>query len=145
VEQTSLVEQTEMRRRLDSAFVARLATAGEDGRPHIVPICFALEDHTLYFAVDFKPKQTTNLKRLRNIAANPAVSVLIDHYEEDWDKLWWVRLDGNARLVAERGELEHALNLLAERYRQYGTTRPAGPVVAINIERMAGWSAASRS
>ncbi|HEV2036350.1 MAG TPA: TIGR03668 family PPOX class F420-dependent oxidoreductase [Candidatus Dormibacteraeota bacterium] len=130
-----------MRRRLDRVFVARLATAGEDCRPHIVPISFALEDHTLYFAVDFKPKRTTNLKRLRNIAANPAVSVLIDHYSSDWDKLWWVRLDGNAQLVTAHGEVENALNLLAQRYEQYRTTRPAGPVVAITIERMAGWSA----
>lgn len=130
-----------MRRRLDRVFVARLATAGEDGRPHIVPISFALDDHTLYFAVDFKPKRTTNLKRLRNIAANPAVSVLIDHYSSDWNKLWWVRLDGSARLVTELGEVENALNLLAQRYEQYRKTRPAGPVVAVTIERMAGWSA----
>ena len=130
-----------MRRRIASEFVARLATAGEDGRPHVVPICFALEDNDLYFAVDFKPKRTTNLKRLRNIAANPAVSVLIDHYEEDWDKLWWVRLDGNARLLTERGEVERAKDVLAERYHQYRTSRPAGPVVAIKIEHMAGWSA----
>jgi PPOX class probable F420-dependent enzyme len=131
-----------MRRRIEGAFVARLATAGGDGRPHIVPICFALEDDTLYFAVDFKPKRTANLKRLRNIANNPAVSVLVDHYEEDWDKLWWVRIDGQARLVTEQAELQRALLLLAERYEQYRKTRPGGPVVAITIERMAGWSAA---
>jgi PPOX class probable F420-dependent enzyme len=130
-----------MRRRLEAAVVARLATVGVDGRPHIVPITFGLRDQTLYFAVDSKPKWTTNLKRLRNIAANPAVSVLIDHYESDWDRLWWVRLDGTARIVAEPGEVERGLNLLAERYEQYRTTRPAGPVVAITIERMTGWSA----
>ncbi len=134
-----------MKRRLATTFVARLATAGEDGRPHIVPICFALDDHSLYFAVDFKPKRTTNLKRLRNIAANPAVSVLIDHYANDWDELWWVRLDGEARLVTEGGEVERALNLLAQRYAQYRTIRPTGPVVAISIGRMAGWSAISRA
>lgn len=131
-----------MRRRLEGAFVARLATAGGDGRPHVVPICFALEDNTLYFAIDFKPKRTTNLKRLRNIAANPAVSVLVDHYEENWDKLWWVRLDGEARLVTEQAEVEQALLRLAQRYEQYRATRPDGPVVAITIEHMAGWSAA---
>jgi PPOX class probable F420-dependent enzyme len=130
-----------MRRRLAAKFVARLATVGEVGRPHVVPICFALEDHTLYFAVDFKPKRTTNLKRLRNLVANPAVSVLIDHYEDDWDQLWWVRLDGNARLVTEGSELELALNLLAQRYAQYRASRPVGPVVAVSIERMTGWSA----
>jgi PPOX class probable F420-dependent enzyme len=136
------VEETEVRHRLEASFVARLATVGVDGRPHIVPITFALEDQTLYFAVDFKPKRTTNLKRLANIATNPEVSVLIDHYESDWDRLWWVRLDGTARIVTELGEVEHALNLLALRYKQYRETRPAGPAVAITIERMTGWSAA---
>jgi PPOX class probable F420-dependent enzyme len=131
-----------MRRRLETSFVARLATIGGDGRPHVVPITFGVDDQTLYFAVDFKPKRTTDLKRLRNIAANPAVSVLIDHYESDWERLWWVRIEGTARIVAELGEVERALNLLAERYVQYRTTRPAGPVVAITIERMTGWSAA---
>jgi PPOX class probable F420-dependent enzyme len=132
-----------MGRLLAESFVARLATIGADGRPHIVPITFALEDKTLYFAVDFKPKRTTDLKRLRNIVANPAVSVLIDHYESDWDRLWWVRLDGTARIVTETGEVERALNGLARRYEQYRVTRPAGPVVAITIQRMTGWSATS--
>jgi PPOX class probable F420-dependent enzyme len=131
-----------MRRRLETSFVARLATVGVDRRPHIVPISFAVEDQTLYFAVDFKPKRTSNLKRIRNLAANPAVSVLIDHYESDWNRLWWVRIDGTARTVAERGEVERALDLLAQRYEPYRSTRPAGPVVAISIERMTGWSAA---
>jgi PPOX class probable F420-dependent enzyme len=121
--------------------VARFATVGDDGSPHIVPICFALEGETLYFAIDFKPKRTTNLKRLRNLAAHPPVSVLVDHYEADWDRLWWVRLDGAARIVTEPGEVERALNLLAQRYEQYRKTRPAGPVVAVTIERISGWSA----
>jgi PPOX class probable F420-dependent enzyme len=131
-----------MRRRVATKFVARMATAGRDGRPHIVPICFTLDNDTLYFAVDFKPKRSPNLKRIRNIAANPAVSVLIDHYEDDWDKLWWVRLDGQARLVTEAGEVQRAVNHLAQRYEQYRAIRPAGPVVAIAIERITGWSAA---
>jgi PPOX class probable F420-dependent enzyme len=130
-----------MRRRVESASVARLATAGENGRPHIVPICFAVEDQTLYFAVDSKPKQTTNLKRLRNIAANPAVSILIDHYEDDWDRLWWVRLDGAARIVADAAEVQRALRLLATRYSQYRATMPGGPVVAVAVAGMSGWSA----
>jgi PPOX class probable F420-dependent enzyme len=129
-----------MRRLVETSFVARLATVREDGRPHIVPISFALEDQTLYFAVDFKPKRTTNLQRLRNLRTNPAVSVLVDHYESDWDRLWWVRLDGNARIVTDGREADRALNALAHRYAQYRKTRPAGPVVAITIERMTGWS-----
>jgi PPOX class probable F420-dependent enzyme len=136
------VEETEMRGHIETSSVARLATVGVDGRPHIVPITFGLEDQTIYFAVDFKPKRTNDLKRLRNIAANPAVSVLIDHYDSDWDRLWWVRIEGTARIVAELGEVERALTLLAQRYEQYRTTRPAGPIVAVTIERMTGWSAA---
>jgi PPOX class probable F420-dependent enzyme len=135
------MDRRDMERRVASAYVARLATAGADGRPHIVPICFALDEQTLYFAVDSKPKQTTNLKRLRNIAADPAVSVLVDHYEDDWDKLWWVRLDGNARVVIDEGEVQKALRLLAARYSQYRAATPVGPVVAIAIAGMTGWSA----
>ena len=135
------MDQSEMRHRVEMSFVARLATVGGDGRPHIVPISFGLDDKMLYFAVDFKPKRTSNLKRLRNIAANPAVSVLVDHYEADWDRLWWVRFDGTARIVTEHYEVERALGLLAQRYDQYREKRPAGPVVAISIERMTGWSA----
>ena len=130
-----------MRRRLAEARVARLATAGPDGTPHVVPIAFALEGDTLYFAVDAKPKRTTDLKRLRNIAANPAVSVLVDHYEDHWDRLWWVRVDGTARVVEDTAESNRAGRLLAARYEQYRATPPPGPVVAITILRMTGWAA----
>ena len=135
------MDPAEMRHRVSAARVGHLATAGADRRPHIVPICFALHDQTLYFAVDAKPKKTTNLKRLRNIAANPKVSLLIDHYEDDWDGLWWIRIDGQARVVTEEAEVERALQLLAERYVQYQAAKPAGPVVAVSIEAMTGWSA----
>jgi PPOX class probable F420-dependent enzyme len=131
----------EMHRRIEAAMVARLATIGRDGHPHIVPITFAVGDETLYFAIDFKPKRTTDLQRLRNIEANPHVSVLIDHYEDDWTKLWWVRVDGRARIAVDGADFERALALLAERYSQYQTARPAGPVVLIAIERMTGWTA----
>ena len=129
-------------RRLSQSKVAHLATVGEDGRPHIVPFVFAVDGETLYFAVDAKPKTTTNLKRLRNIAANPAVSVLVDHYEDDWSKLWWVRADGTARVVADPSEAKHAIELLVNRYAQYRASRPLGPVVAIHIDRLTGWSGA---
>ena len=130
-----------MSSRFASAPVARLATAGADGRPHVVPICFAVDEQTLYFAVDFKPKRSTNLKRLRNIAANPAVSILVDHYEDDWNRLWWVRVDGDARVVTEKAEAQRAVKLLAARYSQYRANAPAGPVVAVAISAMTGWSA----
>jgi PPOX class probable F420-dependent enzyme len=135
------MDAAEMRRRVAAARVARLATADAGGRPHIVPITFVLDGDTLYFAVDAKPKRTSNLKRLRNIAANPAVSILIDHYDDDWALLWWVRLDGNARLLAGEASITRAVDLLAQRYVQYLTTRPAGPVVAVEVERISGWSA----
>jgi PPOX class probable F420-dependent enzyme len=131
-----------MRKRLAGASVAHLATAGADARPHLVPITFALDAETIYFAVDAKPKRTSDLKRLRNIAANPAVAVLVDHYEEDWSKLWWVRVDGTARVVEDPAEVVRALDLLADRHRQYRSARPNGPVVAISIDRMSGWSSA---
>ena len=126
-----------MRRRLEEARVARLATTGRDGAPHVVPITFAVEGDTIYFAVDTKPKRTTDLKRLRNIAANPAVSLLVDHYDDDWGRLWWVRVDGTARVIEDG---DHALELLARKYPQYRATWPPGPVVAISIQRMTGWT-----
>jgi PPOX class probable F420-dependent enzyme len=135
------IDAQEMRRRISSAMVARLATVGRDGRPHIVPITFALGDDALYFAVDFKPKKTADLQRLRNIEANPAVSVLVDHYEDDWTKLWWVRVDGSARIVIDGTGFDLAIAMLTERYAQYRSARPAGPAVVVTIERMTGWSA----
>jgi PPOX class probable F420-dependent enzyme len=135
------MDAEEMRTRIDGAQVARLATVGPDGRPHSVPITFALDDGTIYFAIDFKPKKTADLQRLRNIEANPSVSVLVDHYEDDWTKLWWVRVDGSARIVIDGAVFEKGIALLTQRYAPYRSTRPAGPVVAIAIERMTGWSA----
>ncbi len=129
--------------RLTHARVARLATITEAGRPHIVPIVFAVDGDTLYFAVDSKPKRTADLKRLKNIATNPAVSILADHYDDaDWAELWWVRADGVARVVTDGDEAERAIELLADRYPQHRRTRPTGPVAAVTIERLTGWSAA---
>jgi PPOX class probable F420-dependent enzyme len=116
--------------------VAHLATAGRDGRPHVVPICFALDGETLYTAVDEKPKRTRRLKRLENIEANPRVEVLIDHYEDDWSKLWWVRLRGTARIVED----PRAVDLLVAKYPQYAERRPEGPVIAIDVEERSEWT-----
>jgi PPOX class probable F420-dependent enzyme len=136
------MEEVEARRLLASAKVAHLATVSAEGRPHIVPIVFALDGDTLYFAVDAKPKKTTELARLKNIAANPSVSVLIDHYEDDWTRLWWVRADGTARVLTEHAGAERAIDLLSKRYQQHVSERPRGPVVAIHIDRLTGWSGA---
>ena len=129
-----------MRKRLGEARVAHLATADAEGRPHVVPIAFAHHDENLYFVVDDKPKRSRNLKRLRNIAGNPRVSVLVDHYEDDWTRLWWVRVDGVAQVLVHDTEAERAIDLLARKYAQYEGKRPQGPVVAIRIEHITGWS-----
>jgi PPOX class probable F420-dependent enzyme len=120
--------------------VARLATVDAHGRPHLVPIVFALAGETIYSVVDAKPKRTTELRRLRNVSFNPYVSVLVDHYDDaDWSALWWVRADGVARVLelTEPGARD-AVRLLAERYPRQ---RATGPVLAIDIERWSGWSA----
>src|SRR3954467_6285648 len=124
------MDASEARARFAGARVARLASVGEDGRPHLVPIVFAVAGDTVYTAVDdVKPKATQRLRRLRNIAANPAVALLADHYDDDWSALWWVRADGTARLVDPgAGEAERARALLAERYAQYVADPPPGPV-----------------
>jgi PPOX class probable F420-dependent enzyme len=139
------VEEAEARGLLAGVRVARLATLAADGRPHLVPITFALDGATLLSAVDHKPKRTVELRRLANVAADPRVSVLADHYEEEWSRLWWVRADGLARIAAP-GSAEHrrAAALLAERYHQYRERPPEGPAIVVAIERWRGWRAGGR-
>jgi PPOX class probable F420-dependent enzyme len=121
----------------EQARVARLATVDPQGRPHVVPICFALEGEMLYTVVDEKPKRTHRLQRLRNIEANPRVEVVIDEYDEDWSRLWWVRLRGSARVVDD----PHAVELLSEKYPQYRECPPSGPVIAVSIHERIAWTA----
>jgi PPOX class probable F420-dependent enzyme len=121
------------------ARVARLATLGTDGRPHVVPICFALDGDTLYTAVDAKPKSTRALRRLANIESDPRVEIVIDHYDEDWSKLWWVRLSGRARVIDHDAR---GLELLQAKYPQYRDDPPAGPFVVVAIEARTAWQAA---
>jgi PPOX class probable F420-dependent enzyme len=127
------------RRRVAEARVGRLATIDPDGRPNVVPFVFALEGETLYSAVDEKPKRSRRLRRVENIEARPDVTVLVDHYEEDWSRLWWVRLRGRGRIVIAGAEFDRALALLAEKYRQYRDAPPAGPVIAIEIVEWRSW------
>ena len=87
------------RRRFADARVARLGTVRTDGTPHLVPVTFAVDDDVIYTAVDAKPKRTTRLQRLQNLAAQPRCTLLVDHYEDDWSGLWWVRADGDAAVV----------------------------------------------
>ena len=135
------MNQSEMRERFAAARVAHLATADSEGRPHVVPVVFALDGDTIYFAVDQKPKLTRDLKRLRNIAMNPSVAVLVDHYEEDWEALWWVRADGTARVLDPGPDMDRAMQLLTQRHAQYHTQPPPGPAVAIAVHRWSAWSA----
>lgn len=124
------------RERFEQARVARLATVSGDGSPHLVPMVFALDESRLISAVDQKPKSTTALRRLDNIAVNPFVSVLVDEYDEDWTKLWWARADGWARV-----EHSHDLTALVARYPQYRDDPPAGPVIVVEVDHWSGWSA----
>ncbi len=130
-----------MRRRVAAAPVGRLATLDREGRLHLVPLCFALDGDTLYSAVDEKPKRSRRLQRLENVRANPDVAVLVDHYEDDWSRLWWVRLRGRARVVDGGREHERALVLLERKYAQYRPTRPRGPVIAVALTEWRGWAA----
>ena len=130
------------RERFAASRVARLATVGADGRPHLVPIVFALDGDRVYHAVDHKPKRTTKLRRLDNIAANPRVAVLVDAYDDaDWSRLWWARADGVARVLQGGADARAAVALLSDRYPQYRAAPPCGPVVAIDVEHWTGWSA----
>jgi len=125
-----------------SARVARLATVATDGAPHVVPIVFALVGDELFSAVDHKPKRTQRLRRLENIAANARVSVLADHYDEDWERLWWVRADGTARIAEDGDEQARAIDALVARYEQYASRRPEGPAIVVAVARWVGWRAA---
>lgn len=123
------------RDRFTTARIARLATAG----PHLVPICFALDGTTIWSAVDAKPKRTRRLRRLRNIAADPRVSVLVDHYDDaDWSELWWARADG---VCTVHDAAPAALALLVERYDQYARSPPEGPFLEIAVSRWSDWAA----
>ena len=129
----------EARELFAGARVARLATADAAAKPHVVPLVFAVDGDTIYSAVDPKPKRTQDLKRLRNVMANPQVALLADHYaDDDWDALWWVRADGTGHVLDAS---ERAVELLRERYAQYTDAPPDGPVLAIDVERWSGWRA----
>jgi PPOX class probable F420-dependent enzyme len=123
--------------------VARLATTDPDGRPHLVPIVFALSGDTLYTAVDEKPKRSRALRRIENARARPDVTVLVDRYDEDWTQLWWVRLRGRARVLDGGEEAESALALLADKYEEYRRVPPGPPVLAIDVGEWRGWASSN--
>ena len=129
-------DETWVRERFERSRVARLATVSGAGSPHLVPMVFVLDGSRLVSAVDHKPKQSTALRRLDNIAVNPFVSVLVDEYDDDWTALWWARADGWARV-----EHDYDLTPLIARYEQYSEQPPSGPTIVIEVDHWSGWSA----
>ena len=132
----------EARRRVARARVATLATLREDGTPHLVPFCFALDGDRLVSAVDHKPKRTPHLQRLANVARDERAAVLVDEYDERWDRLWWVRLEASAQVLPEGPEADRARALLVAKYPQYREQPPSGAVLSLRILRWSSWEAA---
>lgn len=133
---------SEMQRQfLDRGRVGRLATADKSGMPHVVPVCYAVRDETLYMTIDEKPKRRDiPLKRVRNVLENPRVAFVADRYDEDWRRLGWVMLRGRAEILETGAEHDRAQELLRVRYPQYRAMNLAGlPVIALRIDRAAGW------
>ncbi|GIM94330.1 TIGR03668 family PPOX class F420-dependent oxidoreductase [Paractinoplanes toevensis] len=122
--------------RFGTARVARLATSGPGGDPHLVPFVFAVVGDVIHSAVDAKPKRSRHLRRLANIAANPQVCALADHYDDDWSQLWWVRADGTARILDSAPE---SLDALVAKYPQYRAAAPDGPFLQITVSRWSVW------
>jgi PPOX class probable F420-dependent enzyme len=129
-----------MREKFLGARVARLATVNEDAEPHLVPICFALAGGRIVSVVDAKPKSTRELRRLANIRVHPSVTLLVDEYDDDWTRLWWVRADGVARIVEGGADRDAAVAALTAKYPQYEAQPPAGPVVEVTVDRWVGWA-----
>ena len=132
----------QQRRFLDAQRVARFATADAAGRPHVVPICYALRDNTVYFTIDEKPKRQSGarLKRLANLRENPSAALVVDRYDEDWSRLGWVMMQGRAEVLEVGPEHDLAQASLRARYPQLATMRIEGlPVVAVRVDHVASW------
>jgi PPOX class probable F420-dependent enzyme len=133
------LSSSEARARFAAARVARLATVSADGVPHLVPVTFAVRDDVVVFAVDHKPKSSVALRRLRNIAENPAVCFLADGYDEDWARLWWARADGIARVLSAADRAE-PVSWLVAKYQQYAERPPEHAVVVTDVRTWSGWA-----
>lgn len=128
---------------LTAAPVGRLATADAAGRPHVIPVCFACDGRRIYSALDAKPKRgrLADLRRVRNIRANPQASLVIDHYEADWSKLWYLLIYGTAELIDAGDEHSTALALLRAKYPQYrAMALDDNPIIRITPQRAVGWA-----
>jgi PPOX class probable F420-dependent enzyme len=126
--------------RFATARVAHLATVNANGHPHLIPVTFALAMATVYIAIDHKPKTTRELRRIRNIRTNPAVTLLVDHYDDQWTNLWWARADGTATILDAPATMRKPIDLLVAKYPQYQAVRPEGPVIAVEVHKWADWS-----
>jgi PPOX class probable F420-dependent enzyme len=135
------MDEREARARFGDARVARLATVRGDGAPHVVPVTFAIDADLVWFAVDDKPKTTRRLARLRNIEREPRVALLVDEYDDDWRRLWWVRADGDARVTEQARDVERAAALLGAKYPESARRPPRGPAVVVVVRRWSSWSA----
>jgi PPOX class probable F420-dependent enzyme len=129
-----------MRARVAAARVGRLATTSPDGAPHLVPFVFALDGDTLFTSVDTKPKRAGELRRVRNLRHDARAAVLVDHYDEDWEALWWIRMDGVARILDEGEEAVLGRELLTAKYGQYGPDLAVEQIIAIDVGRWSSWS-----
>ena len=133
------MERAEALVRLGAARVGRFASLGREGRPHVVPVTFAVLDEFVVHMIDDKPKTTGRLQRLRNVEANPLASLLVDHYDEDWSKLWWIRVDGDVT-IETGGELwERARSALATKYGRYRESPPQGPAICLAMKKLTYW------
>jgi PPOX class probable F420-dependent enzyme len=135
------VVEFEPKAQFAQAPIARLATVTPGGMPHLVPVVFALCDDVVYTAVDAKPKTTQQLRRLTNIETNPQVSMLVDHYTDDWTQLWWVRVDGVATTHRDGDARQTGCQLLRAKYAQYQRVSLGGPVITVAVQRWACWHA----
>jgi PPOX class probable F420-dependent enzyme len=138
------VDAVAAREHFASARVARLVTVRADGRPHAVPVVFAVDGDEVYTAVDQKAKRTQRLQRLANLRHEPRCSLLADHYDDDWSALWWVRADGRADVVDDAPDSHPAFALLAAKYAPYRVDPPRGALVIVSVEGWTGWEAGSR-
>ncbi|WP_345627133.1 TIGR03668 family PPOX class F420-dependent oxidoreductase [Rugosimonospora acidiphila] len=131
--------EAEARSRLAAARVATLGSISGDGAPHLVPVTFALDGPTVWTGLDAKPKRTGELRRHVNIRRRPEVSLLAQEWDEDWSRLWWVRVDGSAVVTDEPEQVARAVALLREKYRQYAEVEIGGPVIRLTISTWRGW------
>src|SRR3954454_14863873 len=137
------METAELRRRFAASHVARLSTDRPDGGPHVVPLVFALVGDTVFSAVDAKPKRSTALQRIADVRAEPRCALLVDHYEDDWRRLWWGRADGRGEGVDDPSVAHPGMEALVQRFPQYRDEPPSGPLLVITVERWSGWAGAA--